>query len=147
MTTFDSIIFFFDMWVKHHRMLQFIVSDKNVKFTVGFWKHLFQKVGTKLLFNMTFHAQINGQTKKVNGVLNQYFKNYVNINKKDWGKHLGLVEFCYKSTMHSTTKTSLFELTLGKKAKKLMDLTNSMGWKDHSKEAVEMVKGHEKKYT
>jgi hypothetical protein len=41
----------------------------------------------------------------------------------------------------------LFELTLGKKAKKLMDLTSPMGWKDHSKEAVEMIKGHEEKYT
>jgi hypothetical protein len=71
------------MWVKHHGMPQFIVSDRNVKFTVGFWKHLFRKVGEKLLFNMTFHAQINGQTKRVNGVLNQYFKNYVNIDKKD----------------------------------------------------------------
>jgi hypothetical protein len=36
---------------------------------------------------------------------------------------------------------------LGKEAKKPMDLTIPMGWKDHSKEAVEMVKGHEKKYT
>jgi hypothetical protein len=79
-------------------------------------------------------------------VLNQYFKNYVSIDQKDWGKHLGLVEFCYNSTTHSTTKTSLFKLTLGKKAKKLMDLTNPMGWKDHSKEAMEMVKGHEEKY-
>ncbi len=28
-----------------------------------------------------------------------------------------------------------------------MDLTIPMGWKDHSKEAMEMVKGHEEKYT
>jgi hypothetical protein len=41
---------------------------------------------------------------------------------------------------------SLFELTLGKEAKKPMDLTIPMGWKDHSKETVEMVKGHEEKY-
>jgi hypothetical protein len=36
---------------------------------------------------------------------------------------------------------------LGKEVKKLMDLTIPMGWKDHSKEVVEMVKGHEEKYT
>jgi hypothetical protein len=28
-----------------------------------------------------------------------------------------------------------------------MDLIIPMGWKDHSKEVVEMVKGHENKYT
>jgi hypothetical protein len=34
--TFDSIKLFFDMWVKRHGMPQFIISDKNVKFMVGF---------------------------------------------------------------------------------------------------------------
>ncbi len=55
-----------------------------------FWKHLFQKVGTKLSFNVTFHPQMDGQTKRVDGVLNQYLRNYVNADQKDWGEHLGL---------------------------------------------------------
>jgi hypothetical protein len=54
-TTFDLVELLFDMWVKHHRMLQFIISNKDAKFTMHFWKHLFQKVGTKLSFNITFH--------------------------------------------------------------------------------------------
>ncbi len=41
---------------------------------------------------------------------------------------------------------SLSELTLGKEAKKLMDLTIPMGCKDHSKEVVKMVKEREEKY-
>jgi hypothetical protein len=44
--------------------------------------------------------------ERVNEVLNQYFRNYVNTNKKDLGKHLDMVEFYYNSTMHSTTKMS-----------------------------------------
>jgi hypothetical protein len=32
---------FFDMWVMHHGMLQFIRSHKDAKFMMGFWKHLF----------------------------------------------------------------------------------------------------------
>jgi len=78
---------------------------------------LLQKVGMKLFFNITFHPQINGH-----GVLNQYLKNYVNIDKKNGGKHLGLVECCYNFVTHSTNKMSLFELTLRKEAKKPMDL-------------------------
>jgi hypothetical protein len=35
---------------------------------------------------------------------------------------------------------------LGKEAMKSMDFTIPMGQKDHSKEVVEMVKGHEEKY-
>jgi hypothetical protein len=46
------------MWVKHRRMPQFIINDRDVKFTMNFWKHLFRK----LSFNMTFYPQINDQT-------------------------------------------------------------------------------------
>jgi len=70
-TTFDLIKLYFDMWVRHHEMPQFIVSDKDAKFTAGFLKHLFWKVKTKLSFNMAFHPQTDGQIERVNGVLNQ----------------------------------------------------------------------------
>jgi hypothetical protein len=39
-----------------------------------------------------------------------------------------------------------FELVLGKEGKKPMDLVIPMGQKDHSKEVVEMVKGHQELY-
>jgi hypothetical protein len=35
-TTFDSVKLTFDMWVKHHRMPKFIVSDRDAKFTMSF---------------------------------------------------------------------------------------------------------------
>jgi hypothetical protein len=42
---------------------------------------------------------------------------------------------------------SPFELALGKETRKPMDLSIPMGWKEPSKEAIGMVKGHEKLYT
>jgi hypothetical protein len=48
---------------------------------------------------------------------------------------------------HLAIKMVLFELTLGKKTKRPMDLTIPMRQKDHSKEVVKMVKGHGKSYT
>jgi hypothetical protein len=49
MTTFEMTIFF-NMWVRHHGMLQFIVSnDHDAKFTTNFWRHLFRKVEYYLL--------------------------------------------------------------------------------------------------
>jgi hypothetical protein len=79
-------------------------------------------------------------------VLNWYLKNYVDVDHKDWGDHLGLEEFCYYSTMHMVMKMSMFELALGKEAKKPMDLAIPMGKRDHSKKVVEMVKGLEELY-
>lgn len=75
-----------------------------------------------------------------NGVLNQYLQNYVNNDPRNWGEHLSLVDFYYNSTTHSMTKMSPFELPLGKEIRKLVNLAIPMGWKDHSKEVVEMVK-------
>jgi hypothetical protein len=49
--------------------------------------------------------------------------------------------------MHLAIIMSLFKLTLGKKTKKPMDLSIPMGQKNHSKEVMEMVKGHGKLYT
>jgi hypothetical protein len=44
-TTFNLAKLLFDMWVRHHGMPQFIVSDKNTKF-------MFRKVGMKLSFSI-----------------------------------------------------------------------------------------------
>jgi hypothetical protein len=40
-TTFNSTKLFFDMWVRHHGMFQFILSDRDAKFMTSFRKHLF----------------------------------------------------------------------------------------------------------
>ncbi len=79
-------------------------------------------------------------------MLNQYLRNYVNVNKKDYNEHLGMVEFCYNSISHSMTKMFLFELALRKEATKLMNLGIPMGRRDHSKEVVEIFKGHGENY-
>jgi hypothetical protein len=75
-------------------------------------------------------------------VLNQYLKNYVSIDKKDWVEHSGLAKFCYNSTSHSMTKM----FNIGKQTKKPRDFATPMGRRDHSKETMEMVKGREEKY-
>ncbi len=64
----------------------------------------------------------------------------MDVDHRDWGDHLGLANFYYNSTMHMVMKMSMFELALGKKAKKPMDLAIPMGKRDHSKKVVKMVK-------
>jgi hypothetical protein len=82
-----------------------------------------KKARTKLKFSIVFHPQTNGQAEKMNEMLNQYLYNHIVSDHKDWGGHLGLVEFCYNFTKHLATKMSPFELALGVKVKQPMDLT------------------------
>ena len=65
-----------------------IVSDRDPKFTSAFWRHFFRKVEIKLTFSTTFHPQIDGQTERVNGILNQYLRNFVSLDKRDWADYV-----------------------------------------------------------
>ncbi len=100
----------------------------------------------KLSFGITFLPQTASQTKRVNRVLNQYLRNYVNVYQRNWGENLNLTKFCYNFTMHLVTKMSLFELALVKETRKPMNLAIPMGRKEPSKEAMGWSKGM-KNYT
>jgi hypothetical protein len=107
-----------------------------------------KKAGTKQNFCTAFHLQINGQTERVNEILNQYLCSYIVDDHKDWNNYLCLVEFCYNSTKHSTTKNEPLQIALGSWSKTTHDLTilkTRDACRESGKEAKEMAKKHEKK--
>jgi hypothetical protein len=49
----------------------------------------------------------------VNGVLNQYLRNFVSADQRDWADYVGLAEFSYNSATYSVTKQSPFKVAYG----------------------------------
>jgi hypothetical protein len=90
-----------------------IVSDRGAKFLSHFWRTLWNKLGTKLLFSTTCHPQIDGQTEVVNCTLPTMLRAILKKKLKMWEECLPHIEFAYNRAIHSTTKVSLFEVVYG----------------------------------
>ena len=54
-----------------------IVSTRDPRFTSRFWKELQSALGTKLMFNTTFHPQTDGQSERLIQVLKDMLRHCV----------------------------------------------------------------------
>ncbi|KAL2223912.1 UNVERIFIED_CONTAM: Transposon Ty3-I Gag-Pol polyprotein [Sesamum indicum] len=104
---------FFQEIVRLHGMPRTIVSDRDAKFLSYFWKTLWGKLGTKLLFSTACHPQTDGQTEVVNRTLSTLLRTIVKKNLRSWEECLPHVEFAYNRAIHSTTKFSPFQIVYG----------------------------------
>jgi hypothetical protein len=99
-----------------------IVSDRDTKFLSYFWKTLWAKLGTRLLFSTTCHPQTDGQTEVVNRTLSMLLRALIKKNLKEWEECLPHVEFAYNRAVHSTTNMCPFEVVYGFKPLAPVDL-------------------------
>ena len=104
---------FFREIIRLHGVPNTIVSDRDTKFLSHFWRCLWAKLGTKLLFSTTCHPQTDGQTEVVNRTLSTMLRAVLKNNKKMWEECLPHIEFAYNRSLHSTTKMCPFEVVYG----------------------------------
>ena len=68
-----------------------IVFDRDPKFTSNFWKELFADFGTKMNLSTTYYTETDGQTERVNQVLQYMLHMYVMDKPTKWEYYLHLV--------------------------------------------------------
>eukprot|EP00253_Pinus_taeda_P012217 PITA_12217 len=100
---------------KLHGLPKVIISDRDVKFTSAFWRTLFAELGTQLNFSTACHPQTDGQTERVNQVVEDMLRACVMMRPTQWEEYLHLVEFPYNNGYHSSTQLSPFEVLYGRK--------------------------------
>jgi transposase InsO family protein len=99
---------FFTEIIRLHGVLNTIVSDRDTKFLSHFWRTLWFKLRTKLLFSTTYHPQMDGQIEVVNRTLSTMLRAVLKTNLKLWEEYLPHIEFAYNRSIHFTTKVSPF---------------------------------------
>ncbi|MBW0500329.1 hypothetical protein O181_040044 [Austropuccinia psidii MF-1] len=63
---------------------------------------------------ISYHPETDGQTQRVNQILEQYLCIYVSYHQDDWNTWLRLAEFAYNDSDHSSTKKSVFFTVYGR---------------------------------
>uniref|UniRef100_A0A2N9GM02 Integrase catalytic domain-containing protein n=1 Tax=Fagus sylvatica TaxID=28930 RepID=A0A2N9GM02_FAGSY len=111
---------FFEQIFRLHGMPQSIVCDRDVTFTSVFWKELFRLQGTNFNFSSSYHPQTDGQTEVVNRTLEMYLRCFTSSRPKEWARWIPWAQFCYNSSVHSSTKKTPFEVVYGRKPPTLL---------------------------
>ncbi|KAE8963808.1 hypothetical protein PF011_g28900 [Phytophthora fragariae] len=75
-TADESAELFLDLVFRHHGLPESIVSDRDPRFTSAFWTRLFALLGTRLLMSTAAHPETDGQTERVNRVLEDVLRSY-----------------------------------------------------------------------
>lgn len=90
-----------------------IVSDRGATFNSKFWRAFTSGLGTKCNFSTAFHPQTDGQTERVNQIVEQYLRICCNEAQDNWADLLDTAEFQYNKQKHESTGMSPFELVTG----------------------------------
>jgi hypothetical protein len=98
---------------RHHGLPKTIISDRGTQFVAKFWTAACEAWGIKLKLSTAYHPETDGQTERLNAVMEQYLRAHVNYLQDDWAKWLHLAEFAANNQASETTGISPFFANYG----------------------------------
>jgi len=104
---------FIDYVIRLHGIPDSIVSDRGSIFTSQFWTALSKALSLKKRLSTAFHPQTDGQTERMNQVVEQYLRIYCNHQQDNWSQLLSLAEFSYNNAQHTSIGCSPFYANYG----------------------------------
>ncbi|MBW0560161.1 hypothetical protein O181_099876 [Austropuccinia psidii MF-1] len=100
--------------VSKHGLPSSIVSDRVSLCVSSFWTNLCQRLKISRDHPTAYHPETDGQTERVNEILEQYLWMYVSYHQDDWNTWLPLAQFAYNNSDHSSTKQFPFFTVYGR---------------------------------
>ena len=90
-----------------------LLTDQGRNFESELCREICARLGIKKLRTTAAHAACNGQTERFNRTLCDSLTHYVSEKQDDWDRWVPVVVGAYRSSVHSSTRYSPFELVTG----------------------------------
>src|SRR5690606_32292804 len=82
-------------------------------FISKFWRAFCSTLSISVDLSTAYHPQSDGQTERVNHILEQYLRSYIGYNQDDWCDLLPLAEFSFNNSINISTKMTPFFSNFG----------------------------------
>ena len=100
-----------------HGVPKTIISDRGTQFIARFWEQLHACLGTHLIRSSAYHPQTDGQTERINQILEDMLRACVLTYPQKWDQCLPLAEFSYNNSYQESIKMAPFEALYGRRCR------------------------------
>jgi transposase InsO family protein len=103
--------------IRLHGVPKTIISNRGAQFVARFWEQLQSSLRTKLIQSSAYHPQTDGQTERVNQILEDILQACIIHYGTNWDKCLALAEFSYNNSYQSSLQMAPFEALYGRRCR------------------------------
>jgi transposase InsO family protein len=108
---------YLDQIIHLHGVPKTIISDRGAQFIARFWEQLQSSLGTKLIRSSAYHPQTNGQTERINQILEDMLRACIIHYGTNWDKCRAVAEFSYNNSYQSNLQMAPFEALYGRRCR------------------------------
>jgi transposase InsO family protein len=106
-----------------------ILSDRGTQFNSKFWERLHESLDTQLHFSSSYHPQTDGQTERVNQILEDMLRACALEYGRSWDKSLSYAKFSYNNSYQESLKMASFEMLYGRMCQTPLFWSEAGEWK------------------
>jgi len=98
---------------QYHGLPRILISDRDPRFTARFWREFCARLQVQPTYSTAFHPQTDGQTERMNRVLEEVLRHFINGEHNNWEELLPMVAFAINNSKSASTGETPFFLNHG----------------------------------
>jgi transposase InsO family protein len=123
-----------------HGVPRKFVSDTGTQFTSRVCERLHETLDTQLHFSSAYHPQTDGQTERVNQIIEDMLRACALQYGRSWNKSLPYAEFSYNNSYQKSLKMAPFEMLYGRRCQTQLFWNGTGEWKVFRLEILQEAK-------